>query len=286
MNMLSEIRSVFDAPAREQFAGIYPESAGMLSHGLATDPRLELPALAELAEALPEASVEYNAGNLPTGIRPQDVPANGLTIGETIRTIDSAQSWAVLKNVEQHAAYKALLDELLGELEPAIRQATGDLLRPQAYIFISSPDAVTPFHFDPEHNILLQLRGTKTMVTFPPGDPAFAPDAEHERYHRGGHRNLAWEDEMQAGGTAHLLNPGSAVYVPVMAPHFVRNGPQTSISLSITWRSRWSMDEANARAFNGWLRERGLSPRATRRFPQANGAKSLAWRLLRRALPG
>ena len=285
MNMMGEIRSVFDAHAREEFAGLYPEKAGMFSHGLATDPRLELPALAELAEALPPASVEYNAGDLPTGIRPEEVPANGLTIAETIRSIDSARSWAVLKNVERHPAYLALLQDLLHELEPAIECTTGELLRPQAYIFISSPDAVTPFHFDPEHNILLQLRGTKTMVTFPPGDPDFAPDTEHERYHRGGHRNLTWNEDFRSGGTAHPMKPGSAVYVPVMAPHFVRNGPQTSISLSITWRSRWSMDEANARAFNGWLRERGLSPRATRRFPQSNGAKSLAWRLLRRIMP-
>ena len=284
MNTMTDIRSVFDTTAREQFARLYPEQPGMLSHGLAADSRLELAALADLAEALPAASVEYNAGNLPTGIRPQDVPANGLTIAETIRTIDSAQSWAVLKNVEQHPAYASLLKDLLDELAPTIKPTTGDLLRPQAYIFISSPDAVTPFHFDPEHNILLQLRGTKTMVTFPPGDPAFAPDAEHERYHRGGHRNLDWDEQFQAGGTAQVLEPGSAVYVPVMAPHFVRNGPATSISLSITWRSRWSMDEANARALNGWLREHGLSPHATKRFPHGNGAKSLTWRLLRRML--
>jgi hypothetical protein len=28
---------------------------------------------------------------------------------------------------------------------------------------------VTPFHFDPEHNILLQIRGRKTMTIFPAG---------------------------------------------------------------------------------------------------------------------
>ena len=31
------------------------------------------------------------------------------------------------------------------------------MMKPQGFIFISSPDAVTPYHFDPEHNILLQL---------------------------------------------------------------------------------------------------------------------------------
>ncbi|WP_156841920.1 cupin-like domain-containing protein [Novosphingobium aquimarinum] len=284
MDAMVKIRSAFDAAAKETFAALYPEHSGTFSHALAQDPRLEIPALADLGEWLGPASVEYNRGNLPTGIKPEDVPSNGLTIGDTIRTIDSAQSWAVLKNVEQHPDYAALLEACLAELAPTISRTTGDLLRPQAYIFISSPDAVTPFHFDPEHNILLQLRGTKTMVTFPAGDSIFAPDREHERYHRGGHRNLSWDEQFRSGGTTHVLEPGRAVYVPVMAPHFVRNGPRTSISLSITWRSKWSMDEANARALNGWLRERGLKPSTTRRFPSSNGAKSMTWRLLRRTL--
>ena len=67
------------------------------------------------------------------------------------------------------------------------------MLKPQGFIFVSSPNAVTPYHFDPEHNILLQLRGTKVMTQFPAGDTRFAPDETHEGYHTGGHRNLVWQ---------------------------------------------------------------------------------------------
>jgi hypothetical protein len=63
-----------------------------------------------------------------------------------------------------------------------------------------------------------------------------------------------------------------------MAPHFVRNGPEPSVSLSITWRSEWSFAEADARAFNGVLRRFGLSPRAPGRWPARNRAKALGWR--------
>ena len=62
------------------------------------------------------------------------------------------------------------------------------MLKPQGFIFVSSPDAVTPYHFDPEHNILLQLRGTKAMTLFPAGDPRFAPD---ERARSLSHRRRA-----------------------------------------------------------------------------------------------
>src|SRR3546814_5379175 len=56
------------------------------------------------------------------------------------------------------------------------------MLTPQGFLFISSPGSITPYHFDPEHNILLQLRGTKVMNVWPAGDERFAPRTQHERY--------------------------------------------------------------------------------------------------------
>ena len=111
---------------------------------------------------------------------------------------------------------------------------------------------------------------------------AYAPDEVHEGYHTGGARELRWRDELAAGGRAFALAPGEALFVPVMAPHHVRNGPDPSVSLSITWRSEWSFAEADARAFNGVLRRIGLTPRSPGRWPRRNGAKALGWRVLRR----
>jgi mannose-6-phosphate isomerase-like protein (cupin superfamily) len=156
------------------------------------------------------------------------------------------------------------------------------MLMTQGFIFITSPGGVTPYHFDPEHNILLQIRGSKVMTQFPAGNPAFAPDEVHETYHTGGGRELIWRDELARAGTEFPLGPGDALFVPVMAPHFVRNGPAPSVSLSITWRSEWSYAEADARAFNAVLRKIGLIPRATRRWPHRNLAKASGWRVIRR----
>ncbi|WP_187334606.1 cupin-like domain-containing protein [Novosphingopyxis iocasae] len=274
--------TIFSETARAEFSALYPEVPGRLHHGLRDHDLLTLPALADLAERLDPARVEYNLGDLPVGIAPEDVPANGLSIGDTIRNIDGANSWAVLKNVESDPAYAALLHELLGELEGDIVPKTGAMKKLQAYIFISSPRSMTPYHFDPEHNILLQLRGTKTMRVYPPGDPRFAPQEAHESYHRGGNRNLVWQDGFSDGGMDVTLEPGQAIYVPVMAPHYVRNGPEPSISLSITWRSAWSVAEANAHAFNGTLRKLGMRPKPPGRFPASNRGKALAWGVARR----
>lgn len=244
-------------------------------------PLLDLEALAQLAESLPEASIEFNRGDLPIGI--DDKPgATGLSIGETIRQVGEANSWAALKNIEQAPAYEALLMELLGELRDEIEAKTGGMLTPQGFIFISSPNAVTPYHFDPEHNILLQIRGSKVMTQFPAGDARFAPDEVHESYHSGGPRELKWDDSFMDEARAFALGPGDAVYVPVMAPHFVQNGPASSVSLSITWRSEWSYAESDARGLNHLLRQRGLSPRAPGRWPNGNAPKAYAFRALRK----
>lgn len=274
--------SIFNETARKRFAELYPETPHKLTHDLHDHPLLALDALARLGERLPEASVEYNKGDLPTGVDPDSDIANGMSIGDTIRNVDTSRSWAVLKNIEQDADYEALLLSLLGELKPLIEAKTGAMLKPQGFIFVSSPDAVTPYHFDPEHNILLQLRGTKVMTQFPAGDAFYAPDETHEGYHTGGHRNLVWRDELEAGGTRWPLAPGEALFVPVMAPHHVKNGPEPSISLSITWRSDWSFAEADARAFNGVLRRVGIHPKAPGRFPAQNTGKALAWRAMRK----
>ena len=275
-------KTIFPAKSQALFANNYPEKVHVLDHRLVTHELLTLDRIAELGEALPAASREYNLGDLPIGVDADKVQTNGMGIGDTIRNIDSAKSWAVLKNIEQIPEYKHLLLGLLEELRPDIEAATGMLLRPQGYIFVSSPAAMTPYHFDPEHNILLQLRGQKEMTVFPAGDSRFARDEEHESYHTGGGRNLKWNDAYLPGGSAHTLTPGKAIYVPVMSPHFVRNGSEPSISLSITWRSEWSFAEADVRAFNALLRKFGIQPKAPARFPARNHVKSSVWRAMRK----
>ena len=273
--------SIFPPEAVAAFAASYPEVPHKLAHRLGAHPLLELDALADLAERLPADSIEYNFADQPIGIDGKPEPT-GIPIGETIRNIERTGSWAALKNIQQDPAYAALLDALLDELQAVIEAKTGRMMTRQAFVFITSPGGVTPYHFDPEHNILLQLRGTKVMTQFPAGDPAFSPDEAHEAYHTGGARELKWRDAMEAGGTQFPLAPGEALFVPVMAPHFVRTGPESSVSLSITWRSEWSYAEADAHAFNSVLRRIGLHPARPGRWPARNTAKAIGWRMLRK----
>ncbi len=275
--------AVFPPDAHALFAASYPHAPVKLRHALLDHPLLSLDALADLAGALPVESIEYSPGALPIGIDPADIPKAGIGVVEAIRTIDKSACWVVLKRIEQVPAYAALLQEVLAELAHIVTPRTGPMLQLEGFVFVSSPGSVTPFHFDPEHNVLLQLRGEKTMTLFPGVDQAVFPDAVQEDFHLGQHhRNLPWRDEFAALGQPITITPGEAIHVPVKVPHWVQNGPLPSISLSLTWRSEWSYAEADARAFNHLMRGLGLRPARPAAYPARNMAKSLAWRALRK----
>lgn len=272
----------FGAEALEQVAAAYPDESVHLRHLLADHPLLGLAALAQLAERMPADAVEYNRGDLPLGIRPEDTPANGLTLGETIRTIESNGSWAVLKNVERDPAYGALLDAALEDLRPIVEASSGPMLHRQAYIFITSPGSITPFHIDPEHNILLQIRSDKTMNVLPTHDMETVPPEQSESFARGGHRNLVWQDGFMDRVKAVHLAPGDAVLMPVKAPHFVKNGDGVSVSFSITWRSERSVAEGELHSLNARLRAKGMPLMRVTRAPERQWIGRLLFRLVNR----
>jgi hypothetical protein len=275
--------TVFPDAALGALAACYPERPARLRHALGGHPLLARDALAGLAARLPAKSALCLRGDVPIGVGREDVAPTGLDPAATLGAIERCTSWMVLRNVEQDPAYAALVDALLAEIAPAVVPATGPMLRREAFIFVSSPGAVTPLHFDPEHNILMQLGGSKTITLFPVADEAVVPPGAHESFQREGTNNLEWSDAFADRGTPVALAPGDAVYVPVKAPHWVRNGEAPSVSLSITWRSGWSLREGNAHGMNRLLRRAGLSPRAPRRFPADNRLKALGYRVIRKA---
>ena len=267
--------------AFETFSANYPEVPHILEHNLVGHPLAELEALAQLAERLPAKNIEYAYAKQPIGMVGKP-PVPSISAADAIRNIDTAGCWVTLTFIEQDPVYKALLLDVIEELRGAIEPKTGAIINPQSFVFISSPLAVTPYHFDPEHNILMQIRGHKVMTQFPADDSYYAPAQVHESYHTGGPRELQWRDEMIAGGRAFAIAPGQGLMVPVMAPHFVNNGPEVSVSLSITWRSEWSYAEGAAHAFNGVLRSIGLKPARPGRWPEQNRVKALGWRVLKK----
>jgi ribosomal protein L16 Arg81 hydroxylase len=248
----------------------------LVRHGLADHPAFTFERLLELSRRLPPEMVEYNAGDLPLTQDPTLTPRTGLSIDETIRRINDARSWMVLKRVEADAEYRRILDECLEHvmpLAPAMRQR-------QAFIFISSPGSVTPYHIDHEYNFLLQIRGTKQMSIF---DRSVLAEETLERFYRGEHRNLVFDAERAGQGNTFELAPGQGVHVPVNAPHYVKNGPEASVSFSITFRTPQGDRRSTVYRVNERMRSIGIKPRPVGQAPLVDRAKHLGYALYKRA---
>lgn len=246
--------SVSPRPSAPRPPGSAELAPTTVRHDLRREGLLDLPRLALLADHLPAISIEHNVGAQPLVLPDGRAEQVDLSPGDIVRTIDTNGCWIVLKNIEQDEEYAALLDRCLDQLEPELTPGQGRSILREGFLFLSAPDSVTPTHIDPEHNVLLQVDGTKTMSI-----GRFRSDEERDRQavrlHSGEHRNLA---EAATDLVDHPLGPGDGVYVPVHAPHVVRNGPSVSISLSVTWRTRQTMRDGRVLALHGRLSARGL----------------------------
>ena len=245
---------------RDTFNAHFARTPFLVPHRLAGHTLFTLACLVELSKRLPASQVEYNAGEVPVGLDPARTPRNGLSPDETIRRIAECRSWLVLKHVEDDPAYRRLLDDCLAGVRAASARLTAGLRDPHAFIFVSSPGAVTPYHLDPEENFLLQIGGRKTMSVFDRSDRMVVSERDLERFLGGAHRNLAWRDDFQSRARTFELAPGDAIHVPFAAPHWVQNGPEVSISFSVTFNTRASMRMQHAHRLNARLRQWGVAP--------------------------
>jgi hypothetical protein len=252
-NLLTKLdQSTFDAKFNRQ-----PFTVG---HNLVDHPLFSLPRLIELAQKLPQRKVEYNSGNLPVSQDPSKTPLNGLSIPETIRRIEECKSWMVLKNVELDDEYSDLLSNCLAEIRGCSDHVSPGMKHQAGFIFISSPGSVTPYHIDPENNFLLQIRGSKTVYMFPQNDRELLTEENLEAFFTGGHRNLPFEDWYNTRSEKFELLPSDGLHFPVAAPHWVQNGPEVSISFSVTFQTKDSTDRRSLHRLNKSLRKFGLKP--------------------------
>lgn len=244
-----------------------------VTHELADNPLLTLDRIAQLADSMPADSVEHNLGDVPDVLPNGEAPRLELSPGEIARGIDTNGCWMVLKRIEQDPEYQRLLADTLRHATDSMSAREGGVRRLEGFIFLSAPNSTTPWHFDPEHNFLLQIKGSKDMIVGAFPDPG-TEDHELERYYGGGHRNI---DFTPTDEQTFPLSPGDGVYVPVHRPHIVRNGPGPSISLSVTFYTADSEQLGLVHSVNSRLRSLHLKPARVGRRPGMDRAKARAW---------
>jgi len=267
----------------QRFQERFDRQPFLVRHRLDDHTLFSLPRLIELARALPEDRVEYNAGDVPVSLDPTRPPRTGLSVDETIRRIEECRSWMVFKNVERDPAYAALLDTCLDQVREHSESAWPGMGRREGFIFVSSPGSMTPYHMDPEHNFLLQIRGQKQVNLFDGEDRELLTERELEKFYARGHRNLVFTDANQQKAQVFALASGDGLYFPVTWPHWVKNGSQVSVSFSITFRTVSSDRREVLYRVNERLRRVGIHLPPVGHSELVDGAKYQAFRTLARA---
>jgi hypothetical protein len=260
---------------RLALAGSFPYQPAEFVHGLHDDARLTLEAIAGLADRLPRRSVICDTADQPLLV-PQGGPPRGALPrpGDVIRNIGEAGAWLTLLNIEADPAYAELMHATLDQLEPGMLGRQGKMRNRVGFIFVSSPNSVTPAHFDIEHSLLMQVSGSK-KVSFGHFQSEPARRHEVERYWDGSHGRI---ESLPPELASYPLTPGRGVYIPPVAPHWVHNGPAISLSVTLTYFTAATERENMIEACNARLRRLHLAPRPPGMSVPVDTAKVAAMR--------
>ena len=253
--------------------GTFPERPAEFAHNLHEDARLTVSAVADLADRLPRHSVICDSAAQPLLV-PQGGPPRGALSrpGDVIRDLDNANAWLTLLNIEEDPAYADLMNTMLDQLERGMTARQGKMCKRVGFVFVSSPNSVTPAHFDIEHSLLMQVSGAK-RVSFGRFESEQARRHEIERYWDGSHGSHGRLAALPPELASYTLTPGRGVYIPPIGPHWVHNGPAISLSVTLTYFTDVTERENLIEACNARLRRWHLTPRVPGQSAPVDSAK-------------
>jgi len=267
-----------------------------LTHALSDHPLLQIQSLVELGKRQEARNlVRTHSADATAGTSFADAPKlheNTAGAVATLEGIAQARAWMSLLNVQADPIYRAFIDEILDEVKPIVEQKDPGMCYRAGWIFVSSPNTVTPFHMDHEHNFIMQIRGTKKLHVWDQFDRTVITERAQELFHDAHSRDLVkWDDSFLPRAIVYDLRPGLGGYMPSTAPHMVVNGPEPSVTISFTYytdstRQRELIYRGNAR-----MRRLGIEPTPVGASPNRDRVKhavlsrfTTAKNIVRRAL--
>lgn len=252
-----------------------PKRIMPVRHDLDRHPLLSLPSLLALAKRLPVKQVRFHA-NTARGDsdfeRTLTEHPHHLGLEEAMANIETSGSWIALHNAQSDPEYKALLDEVLDEVQSWIETSDPGMFNRAMWIFVQSPNAVTPFHIDHEQNFLMQVRGRKKALLWHAEEciPDHALEIFHSQWHR---KEVRYDPSYDERARRFELEPGQGAYMPSTGPHLVSNYDNVSITISTTYCTRETKRVETVHRCNNALRKLGVSPREVGRSPMIDSSK-------------
>jgi hypothetical protein len=250
----------------------FDEGAFRLRHTLLGHPTLELGNLARVVLELPREDVFFSSGLVPKDTdfdRAHLEHRTGLSLEATVGDLTRSDSYVMVRAPERHPSFHGLYRALLAQVE-GLMQAQGVGRRavdPMLYLFLASPNSVTPFHVDRYSTLLLQFRGTKEVQVSPAWDERVVSAQDLEAFAARSGVRVPYRPAFESAATRFTFGPGDALHIPFAAPHAVKNGPgDVSVSLSIIFQTEVTARHLRVMHLNHALRRR-LAPLGFRPTP-------------------
>lgn len=271
------------------FASHFNRKPFVMRHNLSTEPLLKLESVRELARSLETLPGELYADIDVTRVeqRWDESSRPEVSAASVIDEIAASNAWIIIRRAELDPRYRDLLERGMAE----IREASGgrlpqSLRKENAIIFVTSPRRISTYHIDRECNFILQIHGEKQIYIYDQNDREVLPEEELERFWAIDNNAATYKPQYRDRGQMFHLRPGDGVHVPVNAPHWVQNGDDISITLSLNFQFS-DMERANKYRANYYLRKLGVDPTPPGKYPMRDRLKANAIRgaaLLRRPL--
>lgn len=265
---------IFRIPVGE-FRNRFNRSPFTFRHTLAGHPAFTMDRLENLLEMTiphPE-SLYWDAGEKRVDQRWNDKPGRDFSVQEAFRRIRENGAWIILFSAERDPEIARILEESMQEVQTLSGYNLFDDVKIRnAYIFITAPHRVTTYHIDFQCGFLLQLHGNKTIHVFDQTDRELLSEEELERFWTKDTNAAVYKPELQYRANTVLLEPGIGVHVPVNAPHWLKNGDDISVSLSLNFQFK-NAKLANVYRTNYYLRKLGFNPTPPGRSPLLDRAK-------------
>jgi hypothetical protein len=236
------------------------------SHNLGNHPLFALPRLVQLSEMLVNSGMKDRVSCMDSN-SPIDSQWAGcrLTdqVSHIIENIEQTGSWVLLKSAQLDPVYADLTEQVLAELEVLSAEPfRSDITWLDTYIFIASPQAVTPYHIDHEATFLFQIHGERTANLFDPHDRSILSETEIEQYYSGNLGAALHTPNKQEKAQIYPLAPGRGVHHPSRAPHWFKNGQEYSVAMGIHFCLKACDQDAYIYQINHLLRQLGCQPTA------------------------
>jgi Cupin superfamily protein len=207
------------------------------------------------------------------------VPKTPLKPHEAFDHLTAGSYKILLKRLERHHdGFRDLLNTLFGQVKGQLQRNrfSDEAVRLESSVFISAPQATTPFHFDPEVNFFSQIEGEKIYHLYEPS--VLAEDEVEPLYVRAmtdiGQVDLARRDP----SAEHVirLQPGMGLHQPQDAPHWVETVGSRSISYTFVYETHEGQRRSRVRSFNSYLRRLHIDPARPGEHPARDAVKAAA----------